>query len=213
MNDKIIELLQELLRQDNIQSEDIPNIELYMDQVTTFMDTHLASSKRYPEDKIMTKTMINNYTKNHLLPPSYKKKYSREHIFLLIMIYYYKNVLSISDIQKLVSPLSEAYFPVHEQNGLSMETIYTTVIEQMEESKQKTEQEILDTLSDSSRLFEDSDLTTEDRDTLTLYSMISQLCYDITLRKQLIEKLIDQLYPDPASSQKKNTKPDKKNKK
>ena len=67
-----------------IKPEDIPNIDLYMDQVTTFMDEQLASTKRYKEDKILTKTMINNYTKNNLLPPPVKKKYSREHMLLLI---------------------------------------------------------------------------------------------------------------------------------
>ena len=96
-----------LLKTESIPPEDIPNIGLYMDQVTTLMDTRLASSKRYPDDKILTKTMINNYTKNKLLPPSNKKKYSREHIFLLIMIYYLKSILSISDIQSLLEPLSE----------------------------------------------------------------------------------------------------------
>ena len=66
-----------LLKTEPIPPEDIPDIGLYMDQVTTLMDTRLAGSKRYPDDKILTKTMINNYTKNHLLPPSDKKKYSR----------------------------------------------------------------------------------------------------------------------------------------
>ena len=83
-------ILDSISRIDYIRPEEIPNIALYMDQVTTFMDAHLESSKRYEEDKILTKTMINNYTKNHLLPPSDKKKYSTEHILLLIFIYYFK---------------------------------------------------------------------------------------------------------------------------
>ena len=65
-----------------VKSAKIPNIELYMDQVTTFMDENLRKAKRYPEDKVLTKTMINNYAKNNLLPPPNKKKYSREHILL-----------------------------------------------------------------------------------------------------------------------------------
>ncbi|HKL80515.1 MAG TPA: DUF1836 domain-containing protein, partial [Mobilitalea sp.] len=90
-----------------IMPDDIPNIDLYMDQVTTFMDKHLKSSKRYSEDKLLTKTMINNYTKNELLPPPNKKKYSKEHMFLLIFIYYFKNILSISDIQNIFNPLTK----------------------------------------------------------------------------------------------------------
>lgn len=61
------------LRIDYIKLEEIPGIHLYMDQVTTFMEEHLSSSKRHPEDKVLTKTMINNYAKNHLLPPPVKK--------------------------------------------------------------------------------------------------------------------------------------------
>ena len=86
---------------DYIKPDAIPNIDLYMDQVTTFMDANLEHSKRYEEDKILTKTMINNYAKNNLLPPPVKKKYSKEHILLLIFIYYLKSILSISDIQTL----------------------------------------------------------------------------------------------------------------
>ena len=74
-----------------------------MDQVTTFMNGHLASSKRNPDDKILTKTMINNYAKNQLLPPPEKKKYSKEHQLLLIFIYYFKNILTIQDIQAPVA--------------------------------------------------------------------------------------------------------------
>ena len=80
-------IIDALRKIDYIKPADIPNIDLYMDQVTTFMDKHLESSKRYTEDKLLTKTMINNYTKNNLLPPPEKKKYSRDHMILLIFIY------------------------------------------------------------------------------------------------------------------------------
>ena len=59
-------LFQHLDSLDHIKVEDIPQIDLYMDQVTTFMEKHLGELKRYPEDKVLTKTMINNYAKNNL---------------------------------------------------------------------------------------------------------------------------------------------------
>ena len=102
--DILSSILTSLDRIDYIRPQEIPNIDLYMDQVTTFMEEHLQSSKRYPEDKILTKTMINNYAKNHLLPPPDRKKYSKEHILLLIYIYYYKGILSIGDIERLLAP-------------------------------------------------------------------------------------------------------------
>ena len=84
-----------------IEIQDIPNIDLYMDQVTTFMEHSLHPYKRTVDTKILTKTMINNYTKAKILPPPVKKKYSRMHIMLLIMIFHLKTVLSIKDIATL----------------------------------------------------------------------------------------------------------------
>ena len=59
-------LLKRLVKLNYIKPGDVPNIDLYMDQVTTFMDEHLSDVKRHEDDKILTKTMINNYTKNNL---------------------------------------------------------------------------------------------------------------------------------------------------
>ena len=116
-------ILEEIINNMNlIKPGDIPNIDLYMDQVTTFMDKHLYSSKRFDEDRALTKTMINNYAKNELLPSPEKKKYSKDHVLLLTFIYYYKNVLSISDIKKLLQPITDNYF--HASSGTTLEDVY-----------------------------------------------------------------------------------------
>jgi len=82
--------------------ERIPEIDLYMDQLTTFMEEKLRVCKRGADEKILTKTMINNYSKDKMLPPSVNKKYSREHMMRLVMIYHLKSVLSIQDIHTLL---------------------------------------------------------------------------------------------------------------
>ena len=71
-------ILDSLQQIDYVKPEDVPNIDLYMDQVTTFMDSQLAASKRHDDDKILTKTMINNYAKNNLLPPPEKKNLMKD---------------------------------------------------------------------------------------------------------------------------------------
>ncbi|MBR4759245.1 MAG: DUF1836 domain-containing protein, partial [Lachnospiraceae bacterium] len=94
-----------------IDSSELPEIDLYMDQVTTFIDSRMKQTTRHPEtDKILTKTMINNYAKNNLIPPPVKKKYSKEHMLILIFIYYMKSVMSITDIQQILGPLADRYF-------------------------------------------------------------------------------------------------------
>ena len=127
-NDLLNSLLTSLDRVGYISPEDIPNIDLYMDQVTTFMDSRLRATARYPgEDKILTKTMINNYAKNDLLPPPVKKKYSKEHVLVMIFIYYFKNILSIKDIETLLTPITDKYF--NDDSGMDMTYIYNEVLE------------------------------------------------------------------------------------
>ncbi|MDD7114237.1 MAG: DUF1836 domain-containing protein [Lachnospiraceae bacterium] len=191
MSKDTTEWIHSMLQTISIPSEDIPNIELYMDQITTFMDTRLAESKRYPDDKIITKTMVNNYTKNHLLPPSVKKKYSREHIFLLIMIYHLKNMLSISDIQSLLEPLSEHYFPENKESGLSLKDIYDKILSQTESKHALIEEEIQKDYENSRDSFTDFPLSASEAEYLDDFSFIYGLCYDIYVRKQMIERIID----------------------
>ena len=172
---------------DYIKAEDIPNIDLYMDQVTTFMSEHLKGSKRYEQDKVLTKTMINNYAKNHLLPPPSKKKYSKEHLLVMIFIYYFKDFLSFSDIQAILSPLNERFF----QSGtdFNMEWIYREVF-----CLGKKELSVLQ--NDVQRMYEASMdafpvAAEEDAEFLHTFAMICLLSFDVYIKKQLIEKLID----------------------
>ncbi|CFY01800.1 Protein of unknown function DUF1836 [Syntrophomonas zehnderi OL-4] len=105
---ELLTLVQSLYAYEDIQLIDIPDIDLYMDQVTTFMEKKLSATKRNRKDKILTKTMINNYTKDGILLPPKNKKYSRQHIILLILIYNLKQILSIKDIDILLAPLLKA---------------------------------------------------------------------------------------------------------
>ena len=137
-------ILESISRIDYIKPEDLPNIDLYMDQVTTFMEKQLASTKRYPDDKILTKTMINNYAKNKLLPSPEKKRYSKEHLLMLIFIYYFKNILSISDIQALLSPITEKYFKSDTDKDLTY--IYNEVFSMEKSQIEYLKKDLLKTL-------------------------------------------------------------------
>ncbi|AGK52131.1 DUF1836 domain-containing protein [Bacillus sp. 1NLA3E] len=91
----------------NIVLEDIPNIDLYMDQVIQFFESTFSSSKRNEDEKILTKTMINNYAKGKLFFPIKNKKYSKEHIILISLIYQLKAGLSINDIKLSLDGINE----------------------------------------------------------------------------------------------------------
>lgn len=183
------ELLSGMEATNYVKPHDIPNIDLYMDQVTTFMDEHLEATKRFESDKLLTKTMINNYTKNNLLPSPTKKKYSKEHMYLLVFIYYLKNVLSMSDIQKIIDPMKDMFFGNEE--GLSLEDLYTEVFTMMEEQATKaTVNDVMKKFVKSRRSFPDVNGERE-KEFLHIFSFISMLSFDVYMKKQMIEKIID----------------------
>jgi hypothetical protein len=184
-----------------VKSVDIPNIDLYMDQVTTLLDKNLRRNWKHHEDeKVMTKTMINNYAKNDLLPPPIKKKYSREHVLMLIFIYYYKGILSINEIQKLFGPITEKFFDTDEDFTIKdiYDEVFTIGYEQIEMLKEHVVAEYEKAMG----TFEDA--PEEDRDFLKMFSFICFLSFDVYMKKMMIEQLIDEL--DSQVNKDKDTK-------
>lgn len=204
MNTKqfLSDILDEFNKIDYVKPEDIPNIDLYMDQVTTFMDSKLATSKRHENDKILTKTMINNYAKNDLLPPPEKKKYSKEHVLTLIFIYYFKSILSISDIQSILNPITDRYFGKG-SSEMSLEDIYKEVFGLEHQETLNIMKDLAKKFNTSMKTFEG--MEGEDAELLRTFSFICMLSYDVYLKKTIIERIVDQMLheeKDPSKKEK-----------
>lgn len=97
---------------------ELPTIDLYIDQVVSLLEQYLTGyikSDNEKDDTLITKTMINNYVKHNVLKPPVNKKYNREHLASLFVIFTLKQVYSINDIKKLIglaintSPIEQAY--------------------------------------------------------------------------------------------------------
>lgn len=171
-----------------IKSADIPNIELYMDQVTTFMEKRLGGTTRNPKtDKVFTKTMINNYVKSNIMPTPDKKKYSKEHMYILIVIYYFKNVLSINDIDAVLKPIREKY--CGDSKDFNLEEIYEGIRVTAEQLTENIKGELLDTYHAASEIFPEAE--GDDKEILTMFSFITLLILDVNIKKFLIEKIMD----------------------
>ena len=93
----------------NINLDDFPEIDLYMDQVIQLFENKLSYTKRNEEDKILTKTMINNYAKGNLLMKIKNKKYTKEHMILIGLIYNLKGTLSLTDIKTMFDPIIDDF--------------------------------------------------------------------------------------------------------
>ena len=213
MNNDIKELMSGILKDmsalNYIKPGDVPNINLYMDQVTTFMYEHLHDTKRTTDDKVLTKTMINNYAKNNLLPSPDKKKYSKEHVLTLLFIYYFKNILSINDIRSILNPLTEKYFG--NDDGFTMQDVYTEVFSLEAEESQKLLKDLGKKYKIAGETFEN--FPNEDQKFLHTFSFICMLSFDVYIKKMLIERMIDNLNEEKEASSHENTHSGKESKK
>ncbi len=211
-NDILKELIQYLEGLQHIDADEIPSISLYMDQVTAFMDEHLRNMKRHDEDKALTKTMINNYAKNKLLPPPVKKRYSREHMLMLLFIYYYKGILSLTDIETILKPLNEKYFSAND-GASHLQDIYEEVFSledaQMDSLIEDVKAKFV-TAGETFRNGKAAELSPEDREELQLFAFLCELGFDVYLKRQLMEKIVDHLQAEENRRQQTETEKHKK---
>lgn len=196
--ESITKLIDDLSLLDDIKLSDIPDIDLYMEQVTTFIDDKLGHLKRNDEDKVLTKTMINNYTKAGILMPPKNKKYNKQHIVLLIIIYYLKQILSIDDIHALLSPILKN-METTEDDVISISDIYSTFLK----IKQNEFNNYCDVFSDKFELIEKmtSNIDIQSKETAELFLIVIMLIAQADAQKRLAEKIIDQYFKKDAGTE------------
>ena len=173
----------------DIAPAELPRLDLYMDQILTLFDEGLSANKRSPEEKLLTKTMINNYSKEHLILPVKGKKYSREQLIQLLCILNLKQTLSLSDLKTLLEQESEA---------VNFEKAYEKSLEMKQRLKQVLPALLIQTLESSS---DSSD--SENRLALTL-----ALSSGATYFRRVCEELIDDAKAKKKSVSKNSLKND-----
>jgi Domain of unknown function (DUF1836) len=120
-------LIDNLYLDEIIELDEIPELDLYMDQVIQLFENKYNKTLRTEEDKVLTKTMINNYAKDKIFMPIKNKKYSKEHLILISLIYELKGSLSISDIKKVLTPIVSTLNNNEEYDIRSLYRDYTEV--------------------------------------------------------------------------------------
>ena len=106
--------------------ENIPNIDLYVDQIISLLDDSFLESFQNDHEKPLTKTMINNYTKGKVLPPPQNKKYGKNHIILILLTIYLKPILSIKEIKTLFDALNN---DLDNTENIDLQAFYNNTID------------------------------------------------------------------------------------
>ena len=128
---------------------ELPNVDLYMDQILTFINSSLSEcikngeNKKKKKNQILTKTMINNYVKNNILEAPVKKKYSKTQCAKLFVICVLKQVFSMNEISSLINIALESTDISHAYNSFCslFEEAVISIFEKKEFSKVDTSNE------------------------------------------------------------------------
>jgi len=190
LSDKILSKIgDELFLADEIKLSEIPDIQLYMEQILGFLDNKLGHLKRSEDDKVFTKTMINNYTKAGILHPPQNKKYTKEHIILLVLVYNLKNILTINDIKTMFEPVLND-INSRADDIMPLEEIYATYLE----LKEGELEEFRNTFNEKFKLVREKTANIQDEKTQDLaevFLTVLMLTAQANASKRLAEKIID----------------------
>lgn len=188
--EELLNFIDEISNGDELDSSKIPDIDLYMDQVIQLFENYLSNTKRNEEDKILTKTMINNYSKEKLLLPTKNKKYSKEHIILMLLTYDLKQILSIGDIKKLFTPMVEG--TINGDKNIDIVSIYNKYLALKEKQREEEKKYIANLIDIVDEICEDKDNENNEeseyeKNLLLLLTMINNSADN----KRITEKILD----------------------
>lgn len=186
--ENILELIEGLGLESQITLDEIPQIDLYMDQVIQLFENKYNGSKRNDEEKVLTKTMINNYAKGKLFFPIKNKKYSREHLLLISLIYQLKGALSINDIKDTLSKVNKKV----ENEDFKIDRLYNSFLHLTELNLIAFKQDIDNKANNVKQ--EVNELNDSEHEYLEKLLMIATLVNMSNLYRRVAEKLVDELH-------------------
>ncbi len=176
-------LLSEAVRDADLHPREIPSIDLYLDQITSLADEKRREGSPRFADRALTKTMINNYSKDGLLSPIKGKKYTKEHILQMLMVYEMKNTLSIGEIKRVLQNV----YNLPKYDAVSLERIYTHYLEIKESERAAT-------VDGVSKFAEQANLNHENEEDFLVFLL--GLSAMSSYLKNAVQILLESHYPD-----------------
>lgn len=180
-------LIDQLGLEKKITLNDIPNIDLYMDQVIQLFEIKYGSSLRNSDDKVLTKTMINNYAKGKLFVPIKNKKYAKEHLILISLIYQLKGALSINDIKATLDGVNKHII----KDDIDLGCLYESYLHLNEKNVEKFKEDVQ--LRQSDVLDEVKNLSEENHEYFEKVLLITSFVHMSNLYRRMAEKLVDEI--------------------
>lgn len=177
-----------------VDADSFPDMEIYMDQAETFMNRELEIFKQNDKDKVITKTMIGNYVKHNMLPRPVNKKYSKDHLILLTLIFYLKGIFQMEEIENILKPLIDNYNSEFDDK-VDLTALYEGILSAQAEELQSLTDNISSMVESSKHQMREKELS--DDDMLEMFMLIVSLSMKANAQKFLAHKLLQEYILKP----------------
>ncbi len=174
---------------EKLSLQEIPEIDLYMDQVIQLFENKFKETKRTEDEKVLTKTMINNYAKAKVFFPIKNKKYTKRHMILLSLIYQLKGSLSINEIKGILDPLNERIVT----DDLAIDWLYETFLKQTDKNAQIFTESVEASIKELTELIGAAEGNDEDTEYYEELLVVASLAHMSQLYKRAAERLADKI--------------------
>ncbi len=190
---ELYRIAEDAVNEEELCSSDIPTIDLYVDQIINLVaEKQKEGSERY-RDRQLTKTMINNYSKDGLITPVKGKKYNKEQIVQMLTVYTLKNTLSIGEIKRLL----DGAYALDGFGGEDLIQLYDGYLAIKRQNREYA-RKILGELMANHSL----DVSDERDFMLTVGALLSLSAF----LRQTAQAMIDEVYPIPEVPEEKKEK-------
>ena len=186
--EQVRQLARELADAPQIRREEIPDLEIYMDQLTTYLDRRLGFYNREEGVPFVTRSMVNNYSKAGVLPPPVSKRYNRVHVMVLSLVCQLKRLFTIQDLGRLLAPTGG-----EEQGADALYRLFLTAQRQAFEEPPALVDPLLDAAG-------------EGDEALAKAALVAQLAVRAQRDLLLAQRVLDTMEPGEGKKQKEKKK-------
>lgn len=190
-----------------IPEDKIPGLDLYIDQAEMFFKKQFENLDLSGDKGVITKAMINNYTKNDLIPRPEGKKYTKSHIVMLAMIIYLKGIFKIEEIELLMKPLVENHRSDFEDH-IDPTLLYNTACSINEDAVAALSRQVDSDIDEIKKKLEETDIADDQR--MEIFILILSLAMKADAAKYTAARLLETYFINPEKERREKVRKPKK---
>jgi hypothetical protein len=186
-----------------IKPDAFPAMELYADQVAGFFDEQLhvyAACERGTAGATLTKADVAGFVKHGVLPRPIKKKYTRDHVVIMALLFYMKNAFGMNGIESVMRPFIDNHDSTFDDK-IDFHRLYTAIAPVLERERARISREIQTDVADVKAAIRGEGL--EDDDNTELLLLLLSLAVRADTAKYAAQRLLNEYFAKPAADKKK----------